>query len=930
MVEDLWRKMNTGGFAVAIKADVKKFNGGLFREVTALALEKAWIEQLIHAADADWSDVEPAIFGTLLERALDPRERHKLGAHYTPRAYVERLVDATVVEPLRGDWDAARAAAVAMANGGDLDGAKKQVLNFHRQLCDTKVLDPACGTGNFLYVALELMKQLEGEVLDQLEQFGDGEAMLEMDRFTVDPHQYLGLEINERAVAIAELVLWLGYLQWHYRTRGKVDPVEPILRDFKNIRHQDAALAKGKPVLRRDENGKPTSRWDGVTTKPNPMTGEEVPDEDARVEIEDFPDAIAATWPESDFIVGNPPFTGAKDIAANHSATASPRRCGNAIRRSPTVSIWMYWWDHAARLARTGKIRRFGFITTNSLSQTFNRRVLDAHLSGKKPLSLLFAIPDHPWVKAMDRRSARGAAAVRIAMTVGAAGHRPGRLGRVTSEAPGESDSAAVKIRWATGKVQSNLRLGADLGSAVELSSNGRLCNRGVVLHGRGFIVTSKQAEQLGLGRIEELNQYIRPYRNGKDLTGRSREVMVIDLFGLTAEEVRERFPDVYQWIAQRVKPERDHNPRASRRNNWWIFGEPISTFRPVLQGLKRYITTVETSKHRFFQFLDISVLPDNMLVNIGMEDAAILSILSSRVHVASKHRFFQFLDISVLPDNMLVNIGMEDAAILSILSSRVHVAWALAAGGRLGIGNDPRYQKSHCFDKFPFPVMSDTSRAVLAELGERLDRTRKDVLERLADLTMTGLYNVLERVREINRGGGGALTEAERDVFDRGLVGVIKELHDAIDAAAFDAYGWPHDLTDEQILERLVALNHERAAEEARGEIRWLRPEFQDPNHGKAVEPKKVQGELAVAPVSLTAAQRSLPAKLPERIAAVRDVLDEMGGIAELRGVAARFKGRKINPVRQALDALVALGIAEAADDLYALNEGPTTRRAA
>ena len=408
-------------------------------------------------------------------------------------------------------------------------------------------------------------------------------------------------------------------------------------------------------------------------------------------------------------------------------------------------------------------------------------------------------------------------------------------------------------------------------------------------MHGRGFIVTSKQAEQLGLGRIEELNQYIRPYRNGKDLTGRSREVMVIDLFGLTAEEVRERFPDVYQWIAQRVKPERDHNPRASRRNNWWIFGEPISTFRPVLQGLKRYITTVETSKHRFFQFLDISVLPDNMLVNIGM----------------------------------------EDAAILSILSSRVHVAWALAAGGRLGIGNDPRYQKSHCFDKFPFPVMSDTSRAVLAELGERLDRTRKDVLERLADLTMTGLYNVLERVREINRGGGGALTEAERDVFDRGLVGVIKELHDAIDAAAFDAYGWPHDLSDEQILERLVALNHERAAEEARGEIRWLRPEFQDPNHGKAVEPKKVQGELAVAPVSLTAAQRSLPAKLPERIAAVRDVLDEMGGIAELRGVAARFKGRKINPVRQALDALVALGIAEAADDLYALNEGPTTRRA-
>jgi hypothetical protein len=255
-----------------------------------------------------------------------------------------------------------------------------------------------------------------------------------------------------------------------------------------------------------------------------------------------------------------------------------------------------------------------------------------------------------------------------------------------------------------------------------------------------------------------------------------------------------------------------------------------------------------------------------------------------------------------------------------------------LAAGGHLGVGNDPRYQKSHCFDKFPFPVLDEGSRARLAELGERLDGLRKQVLADHADLTMTGLYNVLERLREIDRTGTGALTAKERDIHDRGLVGVLKELHDAIDEATLDAYGWPHGLSEEEILSRLVDLNRERAEEEARGLIRWLRPDFQDPDYGKAKPAEEVQQEMAVgvAAEAPKAAPRALPPKLPERIAAVRDVLAELGGMAELRAIAAAFKGRRSAAVREALDALVTLGLAERAGTLYALADHRPQARAA
>jgi hypothetical protein len=298
LVGQLWEAMDRGDFAFAIEQKVKQFNGYLFKNRTVLALPKEEIGELWEASKANWREVEPAIFGTLLEQALDPAERRKLGAHYTPRAYVERLVITTIIEPLRAEWTNVLGAAQRLKDAGDDPGAIKVVADFHEKLCDTRVLDPACGTGNFLYVSMALMKGLEGEVLETLANLGGQEA-LRFATHTVDLHKFLGLELNPRAAEIAQLVLWIGWLQLHFKTRGGA-PREPILDDVRSIQGNfDAVLAWHKKELTRDETGKPLSRTD----------------EDGRqIEIYRYINLKRPVWPEADYIVGNPPFIGGKDI----------------------------------------------------------------------------------------------------------------------------------------------------------------------------------------------------------------------------------------------------------------------------------------------------------------------------------------------------------------------------------------------------------------------------------------------------------------------------------------------------------------------------------------------------------------------------------------------------------------------------------------
>ena len=898
MLKVFWQAMDAGGFNPAIAANVLRFNGKLFKGAAAdgyvLPLTTAQIDGLLRAAQANWQEVEPAIFGTLLERALDPTERHALGAHYTPRAYVERLVLPTVVEPLRADWAHAQAAAVLLAREADtLDGRKREakleearaeVRRFHHQLCTTRVLDPACGSGNFLYVTLEHLKRLEGEVLDQLDQLGETQDKLGLEGETVTLQQLRGIELNGRAAALAELVLWIGWLQWHVRTRGLGSVAEPVVHDYGNIEHRDAVLAYDATEPALDTDGKPITRWDGVTFRKHPVTGEDVPDEAAQVVQMRYLNPCPAEWPAADFIVGNPPFIGDKRLrlALGDGYVDALR---STIAEVPdSAEFVMYWWHHAASLVRAGSARRFGFITTNSLRQTFNRRVIEAHLSApKNPLTLAFAVPDHPWVD-----SAQGAA-VRIAMSVGTLVEEEGRLLTVSDERATDSEEVDVRLDEQRGLLHADLRVGANVAGARALVALSGVSGNGVMLAGSGFIVTREEAADLGLGTVTGLERHIREYRNGRDLMATPRDAMVIDLFGLSADELRQRFPAVFQWITERVKPDRDQNNRPRIRDYWWLFGEPRRLLRAALNGLPRYIATVETAKHRTFQFLDASVLPDHMLIAIAS----------------------------------------ADALQLGVLSSQVHVEWALAAGGRLGVGNDPRYNKSRCFEPFPFPYDDTGLTPALAErirqLAEQLDAHRKARQAAFDTVTLTGLYNVLDKLRR-----GEALNAKDKLLHEQGLVSVLQSLHDELDAAVLQAYGWsdlgPVPWCDdtaraawtETLLERLVALNARRAAEEAAGTVRWLRPEFQDPaRRAIAVAPVPQQagieglaskaaaaaeaaqaaeeGEAAEAPaaVAATPATQPWPSTLPEQVRAVAQLLAASPAPLPLAAIEAAFKGK-------------------------------------
>ncbi len=904
----LFADMNKGGYSPELRSDILRFNGGLFKDSTALQVDEDDLALLTIAAQRDWKDVEPAIFGTLLERALAPRERAKLGAHYTPRAFVERLVVATIIEPLMADWRDVQAAAAQLvearnealsrarkkealasqaATKGNKDKARQLgreirtltteasgldreardlVRNFHGQLCHVRVLDPACGTGNFLYVSMELMKRLEGEILEMLADLGEDEYLAQLDRHTVDPHQFLGLEINPRAVAIAELVLWIGYLQWHFRTRGRTLPAEPVLKNFANIVERDAVLAYDGWELLRDEAGRPIARWDGVTFKLHPVTGEDVPDEAATVELKRYRNPRPAAWPEADFIVGNPPFIGKGGLLRDALGDGYVDALSEAWKVVPrSCDFVMYWWEKCAELAAAQKIKRFGLITTNSIRQSFNRRLVGRWLGGGKPISLVLAIPDHPWVKAPNTAN------VRIAMTVGERGEGEGTLFEVVSEKNLDSDTPTIRLARQFGKIHADLTIGADVASAKPLRSNNDISWNGVMLAASGFLVTATQVARTELAR----SGLVRPFLRGRDLTTRSKGVLVIDTF---AKKVDDLDPPVRQFLIDHVKPQRDAARDKKFREEWWLFGRNRPSLRIAISPISRFIGTTETSKHRFFQFVDASTLPDHMIVAIAIEDA-----------------FF-----------------------LGVLSSRIHVVWALAAGGRLGVGNDPRYNKTRCFDPFPFPYPPKAARVRIRELGERLDAHRKEVLAKHSQLTMTGLYNVLEKLRAEE-----TLTEAEKDAYEAGLVGVLRQIHDDLDGAVAEAYGWPADLSDEEILERLVALNHERAAEERGGRVRWLRPEFQAPKAAKPVKKaEQIEAELVVAEAG--AKKPRLPAALPEQVAAVRAALAEAERAVTAGELSRRFsQGRRAeNRVEEVLRTLTLLGQAERVEGGYVLAE--------
>lgn len=740
---DLWQKMGEHDLAdrwtFAFKHPVKYFNGSLFADSRVYELATAERGELLAAAKHEWKNVEPAIFGTLLEQALTPSQRSQLGAHYTPRPYVERIVEATITDVLRAEWEQLEASL----EDKPAEERLERLRAFHDRLADIVVLDPACGTGNFLYVAMEALLGIENKVIQAIEDIGGGV------RSRISPAQFHGLEKNPRAAKIAELVLWIGWLRWSIRNgAGAID--EPILAQKANINF--GGHGGYDAVLAQDEAGQP------ILDEPRQ------------------PD-----WPEADFIVGNPPFIGGANIRRELGSDYAEALWRANSNVPPSADFVMHWWDRAADILTTPgtRLQRFGFVTTNSVTQAFSRRVIERHL-GRCHLAL--ACPDHPWTKAT-----RDAAAVRIAMTVAEAGPGEGRLLEVEREAKLETDEPELVFAESCGRVNANLSIGPDPSRAKALLANDGLTSRGMMLFGAGFIVTPAEAQALGLGRRQGLEQHIRPYRNGRDLLQTSRNVMVVDLFGLSEAEVRQRFPEVYQHVMRTVKPDRDRNRDKDLRERWWQFGRPRTELRPALEGLDRYIATVEIAKHRPFEFLDASILPDNRLVCFALSD------------------------------------GYS----LGVLSSRIHYVWSLRAGGTLE--DRPSYSKGLVFDPFPFPDATPEQRERIGELANELDSTRKEALADEPRLTMTEIYNWRERIA-----AGEHLEGNDLDRATAARAFIVHRLHEQIDEAVAEAYGWPADLAPAEIVARLVALNAERKAEEEAGTVRWLRPEYQQSRFGR------------------------------------------------------------------------------------------------
>jgi len=862
--QSFFATMDTGGYSPGIQQVVRRFNGGIFHGKAVVEVTEDELTLLQLAAQRDWRNVEPAIFGTLLEQALDPKERASLGAHYTPRAYVERLVAPTVIEPLREDFNAVETAAIGEWVEGGHEAARKLVRAFHDKLCATRVLDPACGTGNFLYVALELMKRLEGKVLDLLRDLGEPNEPLN----TVGPSQFYGLEKNARAAPIAELVLWIGYLQWWFRTRER-GPDDPVLRDYGTIRVQDALLTYDREELLTGPDGRPITRQDPDGLKLHPITGELVPDPDARLGVYRYANPRRAKWPEAEFIVGNPPFIGkGEDMRTQLGDGYVEALWASRGRRSDSIDLVMYWWSEAARLLKQkgGKLRRFGFITTNSISQKFNRRVLAEATSSPQPVFIIFAVDDHPWYKpnkSSGKRHRRDRkAAVRIAMTVASAEQNPARLLRVRSAAALDTDNPQIEFEELLGAINTDLTIGADVTSARALRANHELSCNGNMLASEGFRVSSGHVGSLDSGLRTSL--LLRPFLHGEDLNERFALEHVFDAFGWAEADLRQKEPLVWQWLRDRVWPDREHNRDAGLRRHWFVFGRPRPELRRAIAPLPRYIGTTETSKYRIFSFIPKGVIADHKIVCVASDD------------------------------------GFH----LGVLSSKAHVTWSNASGGWMGVGNDPVYVKGDTFDPFPFPAATDAQRTTIRRLAEELDAVRKQVIAERDFLTMTRLYNVREKLVR-----GEELTDDGRAIYDAGRVGVIHELHRRIDVAVSEAYGWPADLSDADILTRLVGLNRERAEEEAQGLVRWLRPDYQAARFARSASRPPVQTEAELhRPIELP----SLPAKPDELARALLSALQSAGRPLEAQRLAERFEGGQARAARNRVsDTLAVLAVA-------------------
>lgn len=591
-MDALFAAMRTGGdFGVE---PIAYFNGGLFDTSDALELTEEEIGTLIRAAGKGWESVEPSIFGTLFERSLDPSKRAQIGAHYTSREDIMLVVEPVILRPLRREWDGVREqcegwvadrAEAARAGKTRKKGSRtpgwytKQIeaalVAFDERLAGVRVLDPACGSGNFLYVAIQQLLDLEKEVITYAADVGLGLIP------HVRPTQLRGIEINPYASELAQVVIWIGYLQW-MRDNGFRAPSDPILEPMRSIENRDAILAW------EDEEGESIPVWR----------------EGARCRGK-------AGWPEAEFVIGNPPFLGSKVFRQNGLPDAYVENMYSTFEITKTSDLCCYWFALMEHRLRAAPHSRFGLLATQGIRGRENRQVIERLCDSGH---LFDAWADREWV--LD------GAAVRVSMICG------------TGQSEGEAEAAFLNGN-PVNRISPSLTGGVDLGRATRLGDNRNLCWMGLT-KGGSFDVTEAEARELlctPTASGQSPFDVTRPWWNGLDITRRPRSMWLIDFGEDRTMKEAAAYDAAFSRIEAVVKAERANNRRQSYRDNWWIHAEPRGGLRDQLEQQGRYLATPRVTKHRLFKFIDGTTIPDCQVFAFARSDDYFFGVLHSCVH---------------------------------------------------------------------------------------------------------------------------------------------------------------------------------------------------------------------------------------------------------------------------------------------------------
>lgn len=718
--------------------EIAWFNGGLFADAEVIDLKPGEIQNLIIAAGADWSNVEPSIFGTLFERILDPKKRGQLGAHYTSADDIKTLLGPVLYQPLKREWDEVKAKADQLwEKAKTAKTGKKLRLDFERcvndflyRLAHVTVLDPACGSGNFLYVAINMLLDLEKEVLTYM---ADKDQRQRIPSVRVS--QLHGIEINEYARELAQVVIWIGFLQW-MKFNGFVGPTHPVLEPMETIECRDAILD---------------------------LTDPERPKE---------PD-----WPDAEFIVGNPPFLGDKKMRAElgDRYVETVRRLYES--RLPGQSdLCCYWFEKAREMIKKGTTKRAGLLGTQGIRGGANRVCLDRI---KASGDVFFGVSDQDWVLE--------GATVHVSMVGFDNGHEKDRVldgMNVLTINPDLTTSTNVTVARPLGENASVSFIGASMHGPFELD------------------------EKVAVSFLNEPNVHgkpnsdlIRLWANAKTITQRISDLWIVDVPPEFGVDEAAFYQAPFEYLRTEVLPVREKNRRPMRKKNWWILGDPQKAMRSALQSLRRFIITPRVSKHRLFVWANHPLLPTD----------AVVAIASEQDHV------------------------------LGLLHSRVHETWARAKGTQLREEESGfRYGPSTCFETFPFPEPTDAQREAIAAAAKHLDTlrnnwlnppewTKTEILEfpgsadgpwkrYVHDIDPKTGIGTVRYPRVVAKHPDYARKLRERtltNLYNKRLKGEaawLASAHRALDEAVFAAYGWPPDLSDDDLLAKLLDLNLSRA----------------------------------------------------------------------------------------------------------------------